>query len=346
MTGLRKIAAWLCGTGLLVTLQPPLAEATPPGSENSEQVQDLFPNLASPTMGGVQFWSDQLVFHQWRIQRNVWTNHYRLLDANNVRRAWGSFAQCRRKLDAHRHNEQLPALKTHVVLVLHGLGRSRGSMEDMYEYLQKRSSGSVLNVGYASTRQSVQQHAESLANVVDNLEGVTEISLVAHSLGNLVIRRYLATLQENPRADPPRIRRIVMLTPPNHGAELAERFRKNTVVQAVWGTAGNEIADWNELQARLAIPRCPFGIIAGGRGTDTGYNPLIKGDDDMVVSVAETRLPGAHDFVVVPVIHTTIMDDKRVQEYTLRFLESGYFLSEEKRSPIPPDAAPDESKDE
>ena len=33
-----------------------------------------------PTMGGKQFWADELFFHQWRIQRNVLTGHYRLLD--------------------------------------------------------------------------------------------------------------------------------------------------------------------------------------------------------------------------------------------------------------------------
>jgi len=62
---------------------------------------------------------------------------------------------------------------------------------------------------------------------------------------------------------------------------------------------------------------------------------MLEGNDDLVVTVEETRLPGATDFVILPVIHSFIMDDPRVQEYTLRFLEKGYFVSEEARHPIP-----------
>ena len=54
----------------------------------------------------------------------------------------------------------------------------------------------------------------------------------------------------------------------------------------------------------------------------------------MVVTVEETRLPGAADFVIVPAVHTYIMDDSRVHEYTLRFLQHGYFIAPEAREPI------------
>ena len=92
--------------------------------------------------------------------------------------------------------------------------------------------------------------------------------------------------------------------------------------------------DWANLEAQLATPPGPFGILAGGRGAATGYNPWLEGDNDMVVTVESTRLPGAADFAVLPVVHTLMMDDRRVQEYTVRFLERGYFVSEAARSPI------------
>ena len=92
------------------------------------------------------------------------------------------------------------------------------------------------------------------------------------------------------------------------------------------------------MKQNLATPRGEFGIIAGGTGSDEGHNPLLEGDDDLVVSVAETRLAGARDFLVVPALHTVIMDDPTVQECTSRFLQAGYFRSEEARCPIPPDS--------
>ena len=73
--------------------------------------------------------------------------------------------------------------------------------------------------------------------------------------------------------------------------------------------------------------------LPAGRSGD-GSNPLLEGDDDLVVSVNETRLAGARDFVTVPVLHTFLMDDAKVHEYVLRFLQHGYFLSEQQRQPI------------
>jgi hypothetical protein len=51
--------------------------------------------------------------------------------------------------------------------------------------------------------------------------------------------------------------------------------------------------------------------------------------------VEETRLAGARDFIVVPALHTVIMDNPQVREYVVRFLRQGSFVSEEKRCPIP-----------
>ena len=52
-----------------------------------------------PTLGGKQFWADELFFHQWRIQRNVLDGHCRLLDENNLRHASGTFDECRAALE-------------------------------------------------------------------------------------------------------------------------------------------------------------------------------------------------------------------------------------------------------
>ncbi len=98
---------------------------------------------------------------------------------------------------------------------------------------------------------------------------------------------------------------------------------------------GRELAEgWPELSKHLAIPQFEFGIIAGGTGDGRGYNRLLNGDNDLIVTVEETRLPGAHDFLCVPVMHTFLMDDRRVEEATLRFLNDGYFVIDDQRQPI------------
>jgi pimeloyl-ACP methyl ester carboxylesterase len=293
-------------------------------------------NAPLPTLGGKQFWSDELFFHGWHIQRNALTGHYRLLDERNHRQAWGTLAECQNKLAELRRRDQLPAMRGPAVIVMHGLGRSASSMGKMAQFLRATGKYTVFNVTYPTTRGSIADHALSLANIVAGLDGIDSIYFVAHSLGNLVIRHYLADQNESAtgHTPDPRVKRIVMLGPPNNGARLAEVLVRSGV-EYVIGKSAVEIRDFRQLEARLCTPACEFAIIAGGRGGPTGYNPWLTGDNDLVVSVETTRLAGAADFAVLPVVHTLMMDDKTVQQYTLAFLEHGYFISADRRQPIP-----------
>jgi len=327
------IALLLSGVGRAEAAQD---SAASDDSESNTQTGRF--NILGPTLGGKQLWSDELVFRDWRIQRHVVTGHYRLLDDENHRRTWGTFDQCREKLDALKQKLDLPPVGGKVVIVLHGMVRSRSSMTGLCKYLAQHGDYTVLNVSYASTRSTVDVHAASLAHVVANLDAeVGEINFVAHSLGNLIIRRYLADCYRHKRglSPDPRISRIVMLAPPNTGARIAELFEHVKIMEWVWGDSAVELAErGDELQRELATPKCQFGIIAGGQGDQEGRTRFLEGDDDLVVRVEETKLAGARDFAVLPVFHGWIMNDPMVREYTLRFLEHGHFISETDRQPI------------
>jgi len=297
------------------------------------------PNFPTATLGGSQFWSDELVLHGWRIQQNALTGHYRLLDDKDFRRAWGTYDQCAAALGDLKIREKLPAVEGRTLIALHGLFRSRDQMEGIGQYLAEQGDYSLINVGYASTRRSLDDHAQSLARVIDSLKGATEIDFVCHSLGNLVVRRYLGEANhDQPKWKPdPRIRRIVMLGPPNNGARFAQLFKDNKLYAVVAGPSGKQLSEsWDEAQKLLAVPQVEFGILAGGKIGKVPTNPLVPGDDDWLVSVEETRLPGARDFRVVPCLHGELMDDAQVRECALCFLKQGYFSAADARQPIEP----------
>ena len=330
-------AAWNAAIAGIVLLSAASLRGDEPEPSRSYWTLDKIPNFASSTLGGKQFWTDELVRGEWRMQKNVLTGHYRLLDPEGVRRGWGTWEQCKQAWDELDAADELPVLKKKVVLVLHGLVRSRDSMSGMAQYLAADHDYSVLNLSYASTRVPLADHAAALQRVVSRLDGVEEINFVAHSMGNLVVRHFLGDqlIAARGLGIDPRIRRIVMLAPPNGGANLAKRFQNNVVFQVVFGTSGQQLGkQWDDLETRLAVPPCEFGIVAGGSEDGEGRNPLLDGDDDLVVSVEETRLAGARDFVVLPAVHTLIMDHPQAREYTKRFLDEGYFISEAQRQPI------------
>jgi pimeloyl-ACP methyl ester carboxylesterase len=316
--------------GMFLMMLPQLTPADEPDSRSI--------NINGPTFGGKQLWTDELIFHEWRIQRHVWTGHYRLLDDEDYRRAWGDFDECRERLETLKQELGLPPLRGRVVVALHGLLRSRESMQGICDYLHQKGDYTIVNFSYASSRNELDKHARSFASVMQHLgPEVTEINLVAHSLGNLVIRHYLGdhtNLAEGKQPDP-RIKRIVMLAPPNNGSQFARKFADNSIFKAVWGTSGLELAnEWKALEPRLAVPACEFAIIAGGKNAPRGSNPLLTGDDDFVVSVEETRLVGASDFKMLPVLHGSIMDDAAVRKCVLRFYLNGFLVSEADRQPI------------
>jgi pimeloyl-ACP methyl ester carboxylesterase len=307
-----------------------------------------------PTMGGKQFWSDELFFHQWRIQRNVFTGHCRLLDGRDLRHAWGTYEECEAALDRIKQERRLPRMHGKAVVVLHGLFRSRAAMDSLCRYVEKKGGYQVFNVEYPSTQRDIGEIAKSLRHIIDHLDGIEEINFVGHSMGNIVIRHYFGDLergngvrpgsgisgpnQRPPQTDyplipqagltPPRFGRFVMLGPPNQGARLAQVLASNALFRQIAGEAGQELGvDWPRLEKRLATPAFEFGIVAGGRNGPKGYNPMLLSDNDGVVGVETAKLDGARDFVVVPVLHSFLPDDARVQQYTLHFLQHGRFVS-------------------
>jgi pimeloyl-ACP methyl ester carboxylesterase len=331
------------------TAQPkkPAATAEQPDEEEIEAGEGVPPgrrrlgsrlaNLGKRTLGGVQLWDDLLLFQKWRIQEHALFGYCRLLDGNDERHARGTYDECLARLDEIKRERKLPPMKGKAVVVVHGLGGWRATMQSLADYIEKNGEYTVFNVGYASTRGDIATHALHLASVVEHLDGIEELNFVAHSLGNIVVRRYLGDANDEKagRKPDPRIKRFVMISPPNHGAAAAEAWSDNDLFELALGESAKELGTgWPEVEKTLATPSCQFGIIAGGKGDDRGYNPALEGDNDGLLSVSTTKLVGARDFVLLPVLHPLSPKNATVQEYTLRFLQKGYFISADERHPI------------
>lgn len=289
-------------------------------------------NLELPTLGGRQFWGDVQFFRGYRIQQNVLTGHYRLLDPEDIRKAFGTLEECRDALQKIRTQLKLPPMQGRAVVLIHGIVRSSKSMQSLADAL-KSTPVTVVGFDYPSTRKSIAESAEYLQRVLSSLEGIDEIDVVVHSMGGLLLRTYL---QQTGAQRDKRLRRMVMLGTPNHGARMANVVQKNVLFQWVYGPAGQQLVEESEgFIARLPVPDFEFAIIVGAAGDETGWNPLIPGDDDGTISVDCTRLAGASDFITFRSQHSFMMDDKPVIAATLRFLETGALRETGIKQPIP-----------
>ncbi len=265
-----------------------------------------FINLPMPTAGGLQLWGDVFWGGGWRIQQHVWSGHHRLLDANNVRRAWGDFSACRAVFAATDAHADQPPIRR-LVIALAGMGRTRRALAPLRQALGPEDV--LVLVAYPSTRASVAKHAMCLRRLLADLPDVERVAIVTHSLGALVARVALAA-PAGDRARWPRIDGVIMLFPPNRGAALADRWHRTWPYRWLLGPAGQELT--TAAAGVVPLPCDPFVVIAGGRGDGRGRNRRLDGDNDGTVQVAETWLPGAEQHHRIDVGHTFGMGDARV----------------------------------
>ena len=187
-----------------------------------QQTADPNYNWKLATLGGTQYWTDVRIEGGWHVQRNSYFGHFRLVDDSNVRQAWGDKEACNAELEKQILAGAVKPTTGKVVILLHGLLRTWKSMQPLADHL-KSCGYQPIFFRYASSREQVGEHAKHLRSVIDQLPAtVTEINFVGHSLGNIVVRHYLSDCNQSDDFErDPRIKRMVMLGPPNQGSRMA-----------------------------------------------------------------------------------------------------------------------------
>ncbi len=211
-----------------------------------------------------------------------------------------------------------------VVFLLHGLGKGPLDMTPM-EMTLLHHGWEVVNWRYNSTQKTIDELATDLAAALVPYAD-RRVDFVGHSMGGIVVRTYLQ------RYHPTNAGRLVMIGSPNHGATIAGMLGDFMAFRLMLGPAGQQLRRDSRFLAELGPPTCEFGIIAGGKGDGVGILKLLPGDNDGIVEVESTRLPGAADFVLVPYVHASLPMMPRVVRETEYFLRTGKFAHDARRA--------------
>ena len=208
------------------------------------------------------------------------------------------------------------------VVLLHGISRTARSFRKMQAALEA-SGFATLNLDYASRRNPLEMLADDIHSAIAGFATGVDGSLhfVCHSMGGLLARVYLA------RYRPQRLGRVVMLGTPNGGSEIADRLKNFSAYRAFFGPAGQQLGTQRDAAVDAILPPVdyPVGIIAGNRSIDPITSVFLPKPHDGRVSVANTRLDGMADHVVVNTSHPWLVRNSVAIEQTIAFVRDGRF---------------------
>jgi pimeloyl-ACP methyl ester carboxylesterase len=208
------------------------------------------------------------------------------------------------------------------VVLLHGLGRSGLSMHPIANMLRR--------AGYP-TLSPCYGHGRTMAGIVAHLTPRIDrfaaahpgpLHIVTHSLGGLVARAFITA------ARPAGLGRVVMLSPPNAGSELADFATRLGLGGIILGRVGDHLRTGQPaaVAAELGPVDFDLGIIAGSRRLDPLLAArLLPSPNDGKVAVAATMVDGMRDHLVLPVQHSLMLHNRAVIAQVCAYLASGRF---------------------
>ena len=199
------------------------------------------------------------------------------------------------------------------VLLIHGLGRTTFSLSGL-EWRLKQAGWGTEQFGYAAFMESYSQIVERLQTRLRQLSRQGPYSIVAHSLGGLLTRSALGWSQITPPEQ------VVMLGTPNRPPRLAAIAWQLTPFRWFSGQCGFNLAS-PQFFTRLPQLHSPYTIIAGTQGLRGNWSPFGFEVNDGIVALSETRLSDGDHLIDLPVNHTFMMNDRRVQKTVLEALK-------------------------
>jgi pimeloyl-ACP methyl ester carboxylesterase len=144
------------------------------------------------------------------------------------------------------------------------------------------------------------------------------VHLVGHSLGGVIVLRYLQ------REPDDRIRRAVLIGTPVAGCRAAADLARRAGGEFL---LGKSLGVWREPIDVSLDPRFEIGVIAGTGPLGLGRMVTrLPGPNDGVVCLDETKFPAMRDHLALPLGHTLMLVSPRVARETAAFLKTGRFL--------------------
>jgi triacylglycerol lipase len=181
----------------------------------------------------------------------------------------------------------------------------------------------VVNLDYPSHRYCIEElacwlHVALREHCAANL--AVGIDFVTHSLGGILVRALRKQFADVA------VRRVAMLSPPNHGSEVVDALRRWPLFKAVVGPAGQQLGT-GPMSTPNSLGAVDFevGVVAGNASLNPLLSRLLPRPNDGTVSVQSMRVEGMSDFILVRASHIFIMQNAEAIHQARQFVLHGRF---------------------
>lgn len=214
------------------------------------------------------------------------------------------------------------------VVCVHGLWLSGFAMR-FWRNQFARAGYATYAFSYPSVRGRLTHNRAALAKFVADLPEY-KIHFAGHSLGAVTIVSMLDSLGWQLKGKS--LGRIVLVGPPFQDTRAGRALVGGRNARPVLGRlaaalAGRALQDWLTTRRPSVPDGVELGVIAGDANIGLGrvIVPGLARPHDGTVSVAETRVAGAREHLVLPVGHTAMLMSPQVVRRMLHFFEGGSF---------------------
>ncbi|MDJ0747500.1 MAG: alpha/beta hydrolase [Xenococcaceae cyanobacterium MO_167.B27] len=198
------------------------------------------------------------------------------------------------------------------ILLIHGLSRTPLSLLTLEWHLQQ-TGWETEQFGYIALTETFDRIVERLRVSLRALASQRSYGIVAHSMGGLLTRSALGFSSiELPK-------HIVMLGTPNQPPRLAPYAWRLPPFRWWTGQCGLNLTNPGFF-ASLPLIESNYTIVAGTGGPRGFWSPFGDEPNDGIVALSETQLGEPSRVVQLPVMHTFMMNDSRVQKTVVQAL--------------------------
>jgi pimeloyl-ACP methyl ester carboxylesterase len=208
------------------------------------------------------------------------------------------------------------------VVLLHGFNKSSKDMRVLGTHLHKqglRCTSVDLPLTFERIEHCASLFEELFGRIQQELGSREKISLVGHSSGGLVIRKFLSDTRYLDR-----VHKCVLVATPNDGSRLADYAGSALKAYTKIYKTVQSLQTHSISELRLQQTSVEIGAIAGNR-SNLLLGRLLRHENDGRVEVRSVYYEGLQDFIVLPYGHKDIHYQPETASRIASFIQRGTF---------------------